>query len=159
MVSPDQRPAHRQTPGLPAHLPSPLGEADSPLALVKGTSPHSPGLKCPRALSALGAARAGQGLVLGAGDGGEHNLETGSGHGNNASPACTLQPLPGWRWVGSLLREPELWDGTRKGLTQPRSTFSRRPYQVATLLWQLQQAQGHSPVLLGTFYYSFWYAS
>ena len=56
----------------------------------------------------------------------------------------TLQPLPGWRWAGLSLREPEPWGGSCKGLTQPRATFSRNPYQVATPMWQLQQAKGHS---------------
>lgn len=57
-----------------------MGEENSPLVLVKGTSPCIPGSEYPWALSVLGAARAEAGARLG-----RRNLETRSGCGNNVS--------------------------------------------------------------------------
>lgn len=64
MVSPGQGPARRQMPGLPGHLLSPLGKADSLLALAKGTSPHIPSSKHSWSPS-LHSGLPGQGLASG----------------------------------------------------------------------------------------------
>ena len=65
MVSPGQGPAHRQTPGLPSHLLSPLGKADSLLAcqgalLHTFLAPSTPGLwVCTQGCQGRGWRRAG----------------------------------------------------------------------------------------------------
>lgn len=137
MASPDQGPAHHQTPELPDHLPSSL--TLHWVALANGACPHIPGPEC---LHPGCQGRAGAGARQGG-----HNLGTGSGCGNNVSLAHTLQPLPGWRWAGSSLWEPEL-QGAHSAYSHllQEALLGAQP-NLAALAGQV-----HSTALPGNFY-------
>lgn len=97
-------------------FPFPVGDENSPLALAKGTSPHILGSCAAGPVSALGAARAGAGARLG-----RHNLETGSGCGNNVSLAHTT----GHSQAGDGLGHP--WGSQSLGTAAARCLLNTEP--------------------------------
>lgn len=92
--------------------------------MAKGTSPHIPGSECPLgSVSPLGVARAGAGARRG-----RHDLETGSGCGNNVILAHTTSHSQAGDGLGHYWGSQSLGTGTARGSLNPEPPLPRRPY-------------------------------